>query len=114
MADIGSTLLFFIKRKNYTQISFAKKMNISPSTLNKYIQNKRTIPLDLLSSFADELDCSLDVLAGRVSANYLSLNKDEIKLIKLLRKVEVEDYHITYQSIINLIGLIAKDENKER
>lgn len=46
MEDIGSLLLTYIRKNNYTQTSFAKKMNISLSTLNKYILNKRQIPLD--------------------------------------------------------------------
>ena len=64
MKDIGSILLKYILANNYTQTSFAKKMNISLSTLNKYILNKRQIPLDNLIRFAIELNFSLDYALG--------------------------------------------------
>lgn len=60
MNDIGTILLKYILANNYAQTSFAKKMNISLSTLNKYILNIRQIPLDNLIRFAIELNFLLD------------------------------------------------------
>lgn len=106
MKDIGNQLLSYIEEKDYTQTSFAKKMNISPSTLNKYIQNKRQIPLDILVSFSKELDFSVDVLIGLVRQNDLSLNKNKKYAIKKLQKIKAQKGEKVYQSILNLIDVI--------
>ena len=110
MKDIGSILLKYIFANNYTQTSFAKKMNISLSTLNKYILNKRQIPLDNLIRFAIELNFSLDYALGIMTDESNKITKQEYDLIMQLRKIDPKDYKIVYESISNLLELLNKNE----
>lgn len=110
MKDIGSILLKYILANNYTQTSFAKKMNISLSTLNKYILNKRQIPLDNLIRFAIELNFSLDYALGIMTDESNKITKQEYDLIMQLRKIDPKDYKIVYESISNLLELLNKNE----
>ena len=112
MEDVGKKLLKYIEASNYTQTSFAKKMNISLSTLNKYVLNKRQIPLDNLVRFAKELNFSLDHFLGVMDKNSISLNKDELELIKQLRQLNSDDYDKAYKSIYVLLELINKENER--
>lgn len=113
MEDIGSALLRYIEANNYTQTSFAKKMNISLSTLDKYILNKRQIPLDNLIRFAIELNFSLDYVFGIMDEKNNTVTKSEYDLILKLRKLEPRDYDIVYNSISNLLEIIEKYEQNK-
>lgn len=110
MEDIGSLLLTYIRKNNYTQTSFAKKMNISLSTLNKYILNKRQIPLDNLIRFAKVLNFSLDYALGIMDLDSDSITKREYDLIIKLRKINPSDYDKVYESISNLLDVLEKNE----
>lgn len=113
MKDIGSILLKYILANNYTQTSFANKMNISLSTLNKYILNKRQIPLDNLIRFAIELNFSLDYALGIMTDESNKITKQEYDLIMQLRKIDPKDYKIVYESISNLLELLNKNETNQ-
>ena len=113
MKGIGSILLKYILANNYTQTSFAKKMNISLSTLNKYILNKRQIPLDNLIRFAIELNFSLDYALGIMTDESNKITKQEYDLIMQLRKIDPKDYKIVYESISNLLELLNKNETNQ-
>lgn len=113
MEDIGATLLKYIEANNYTQTSFAKKMNISLSTLNKYVLNKRQIPLDNLIRFAIELNFSLDYILGIMNLDNDTITKSEYELILKLRKLNPKDYDIVYKSISNLLDVIEKNERNK-
>lgn len=113
MKDIGSTLLKYIKANNYTQTSFAKKMNISLSTLNKYILNKRQIPLDNLVRFAIELNFSLDYIFDIMIKDDKTITKSEYDLILKLRKLNPRNYDIVYNSISNLLEVIDDNEQNQ-
>ena len=113
MKDIGSILLKYILANNYTQTSFAKKMNISLSTLNKYILNKRQIPLDNVIRFAIELNFSLDYALGIMTDESNKITKQEYDLIMQLRKIDPKDYKIVYESISNLLELLNKNETNQ-
>lgn len=113
MKDIGSILLKYILANNYIQTSFAKKMNISLSTLNKYILNKRQIPLDNLIRFAIELNFSLDYALGIMTDESNKITKQEYDLIMQLRKIDPKDYKIVYESISNLLELLNKNETNQ-
>lgn len=113
MNDIGTILLKYILANNYTQTSFAKKMNISLSTLNKYILNKRQIPLDNLIRFAIELNFSLDYALGIMTDESNKITKQEYDLIMQLRKIDPKDYKIVYESISNLLELLNKNETNQ-
>lgn len=113
MEDIGATLLRYIEANNYTQTSFAKKMNISLSTLNKYILNKRQIPLDNLIRFAIELNFSLDYILGIMNVDNDAITKPEYELILKLRKLNPKDFDIVYTSISNLLEVIERNEQNK-
>ena len=113
MNDIGTILLKYILANNYTQTSFAKKMNINLSTLNKYILNKRQIPLDNLIRFAIELNFSLDYALGIMTDESNKITKQEYDLIMQLRKIDPKDYKIVYESISNLLELLNKNETNQ-
>lgn len=113
MEDIGAILLRYIEANNYTQTSFAKKMNISLSTLNKYILNKRQIPLDNLIRFAIELNLSLDYILGIMNVDNKAITKHEYELVLKLRKLNPKDFDIVYNSISNLLEVIERNEQNK-
>lgn len=112
MKDIGKQIKKYIKYNKYTQKTFAKKMNISESSLSKYLLNQRQIPIDTLYDFAKELNFSIDHLVG------LSHNTDEIKLLTnkekdliiLLHQLSDNKYDETLEAFLLILNNIAKKE----
>lgn len=114
MKEIGKELRKYIKKNNYeNEKDFAKKMNITPSTLSKYILNQRQIPLDTLTAFAKELGFSIDYLCEiknpqfDENGSYL-LNQREEELITLLQDLPID----VYDSVIELMITMLKNMNK--
>jgi transcriptional regulator with XRE-family HTH domain len=53
------------EQKGLSQISLAKQLNISNTTLSQYENNKRIPSLDILINISDILDVSVDEIIGR-------------------------------------------------
>ena len=54
------------KRAGYkSAVAFAEAIGMNPGTYTNYEQGKRNLSLALAWSLADELNCTLDELAGR-------------------------------------------------
>ncbi len=116
MRDIGKELKKYIRRTDYnTEKDFAEKMNISPSTLSKYLLNQRQIPTDTLASFAKELDFSIDHILGvRNKQDEMiigALTKREETIIKLLRNLPQEQYDQTVEAILILLKNSSHNSN---
>lgn len=57
---VGFRLRQLVKEQRITQDAFAKKHNMSPSTLEAYIKEKRNLPAETAIEFAKEYNVSLD------------------------------------------------------
>lgn len=65
MIDIGIKIKEIRIEYNLTQEEVAKVLNVSRVVYNRYENNKREIPIALLSILADFYKVSLDSLCGR-------------------------------------------------
>lgn len=101
---LGQYLLFELEKSDYTQAQFARKMNISKSSLNKYIQDERQIPLDLLVKFAFELKFSIDEIFNlNFKDGVDDLTVSEYTLIKELRKLEINKKKEIIMAFVKII-----------
>ena len=62
--SIGSILRERQGKQKMTQTSFAKKLDISPTTLNGYINDHREPDAQMLSRLAKALDTTIDYLVN--------------------------------------------------
>lgn len=63
--EIGKKIANIIKSKGITQRELAEQINISESTLSRYIKGERMPKLEILYSIAEALNISIDALIGR-------------------------------------------------
>lgn len=82
---LGDKLKALREEKNLTQANLAKLLNISPSTIGMWEQNRRSPDNEALNKIADFFNVSSDYLLGRTNLQ-TSNTKDEIKLTEKDKK----------------------------
>lgn len=66
LADMGKRMQMLMKEKGYKQKDISALMNVSPQTVNAWVQGKTAISLDAMVPLCEILDCDMDYLAGRI------------------------------------------------
>ena len=94
--NTGDKILKLMDNKNISRSELSKALNINYQTLCKYIQNKRTIPKDVLINIANYFNVTLDYLLNRNEIYMLNdtelaneinkLNENDKKLVKNIVK----------------------------
>ncbi len=108
---LGDIIKDLREQKNLTQSSLAKLLNISPSTIGMWEQNRRSPDNDALKKIADFFGVSADYLLGRT--DIIAPNKQQKSNLaeqfafKLIEQLENDGYTITEKDLPNLI-LAAK------
>lgn len=94
--NTGDKILKLMNEKKVSRTELSKALNINYQTLCKYIQNKRTIPKDVLINIANYFNVTLDYLLNRNEIYMLNdtelaneinkLNENDKKLVKNIIK----------------------------
>ena len=104
--NTGDKILKLMNEEKVSRTELSKALNINYQTLCKYIQNKRTIPKDVLINIANYFNVTLDYLLNRNEIYMLNdtelaneinkLNENDKKLVKNI--VKIQDLNISYIS----------------
>ena len=101
---LGNKIKQLREEKNITQANLAKLLDVSPSTVGMWEQNRRTPDIEILKKLSDILNVSVDYLLGKTDVrNYLedpnitiALHSDETSLdysdLSDEAKKEVQDF----------------------
>ena len=101
---LGNKIKQLREEKNITQANLAKLLDVSPSTVGMWEQNRRTPDIEILKKLSDILHVSVDYLLGKTDMkNYLedpnvtiALHSDETSLdysdLSDEAKKEVQDF----------------------
>ncbi|MBC2456165.1 MULTISPECIES: helix-turn-helix domain-containing protein [Clostridium] len=73
---LGDNLKILREEKNLTQAAIAKILNISPSTIGMWEQNRRSPDNDSLKKLADFFDVTIDFLLGKSA--YRKFNPEKL------------------------------------
>ncbi|CAI3242177.1 putative transcriptional regulator [Clostridium neonatale] len=73
---LGDTLKMLREEKNITQSAMAKSLNISPSTIGMWEQNRRSPDGDSLKMLSDFFDVTIDFLLGKTE--YRKFNPEKL------------------------------------
>ena len=94
--NTGDKILRLMNEEKVSRTELSKVLNINYQTLCKYIQNKRTIPKDVLINIANYFNVTLDYLLNRNEIYMLNdtelaneinkLNENDKKLVKNIVK----------------------------
>ena len=88
---IGDKLREALDQKELQQVDFAKKMNVSKSSINNYVTNRELPNILLVKDMAEELGISIDFLLDyQPNPDSVALSPAETELIKALRKLPKE------------------------
>ena len=95
--NTGDKILKLMNEEKVSRTELSKALNINYQTLCKYIQNKRTIPKDVLINIANYFNVTLDYLLNRNEIYMLNdtelaneinkLNENDKKLVKNIVKI---------------------------
>lgn len=84
--DIGSKMMDLRKRKNLSQVDFAKTVGVSREMIGRYERNEVVPSIEVAKKIADALEVSLDYLAG--DARLASVDKQTLRLIHDIEELE--------------------------
>ena len=104
----GNRVKEILDEKDLSQKELAAQLNIAPTTLSGYINNKRQPDFELVKAIAAFLEVSTDYLL-EFDGSAFSLDAHETALIGKLRKLDKQERQIIY----DLINLIYKRKNDE-
>lgn len=91
--DIGTQIRNLIDQRGITQKQLAKELNISATTLNGYIQNRRQPDAKMAIRIAAYFGTTVDYIYGRTTLRELPVspyNADEKRLVDIYRKLPGE------------------------
>lgn len=91
--DIGTQIRNLIEQEGITQKQLARELNISTTTLNGYIQNRRQPDAKMAIRIAAYFGTTLDYIFGRTSLREPPVspyNADERRLVDIYRELPAE------------------------
>ena len=88
----GDKILKLMDNKNISRSELSKALNINYQTLCKYLQNKRSIPGDILINIANYFNVTLDYLLDRDELSLMeSTEYNHIELAKEIENLNEDD-----------------------
>lgn len=106
----GERLRSLLEDREITQKEFAERLNIAPTTLNGYINDKREPDFALLRRIALILEVSADFLLGCGGENALS--GKETALIAGLRRLPKQQREIVYTLVRVSVKALSDESEK--
>jgi transcriptional regulator with XRE-family HTH domain len=94
----GDKLKEILEEKNISQKEFASALNIAPTTLSGYINNKRQPDFELVKKIAFFLNVSIDFLLDYHNEE-LVLDAHELSIIEALRQMDKNQKDIIYDLV---------------
>ena len=98
--NTGDKILKLMNEEKVSRTELSKALNINYQTLCKYIQNKRTIPKDVLINIANYFNVTLDYLLNRNEIYMLN----DIELANEINKLNENDKKLVKNIVKSLIS----------
>ena len=107
----GDKILKLMDNKNISRSELSKALNINYQTLCKYLQNKRSIPGDILINIANYFNVTLDYLLDRDELSLMeSTEYNHIELAKEIENLNEDDKELVKNLIRSLNSKNKKDK----
>ena len=107
----GDKILKLMDDKKVSRLELSNTLNINYQTLGKYLQNKRSIPGDILVNIANFFDVTLDYLLDRDGLSLMeSIDYNHIELANEINKLSEEDKELVKNLIKSLNSKNKKDK----
>ena len=100
----GDKLRAALEQKELQQVDFAKKMNVSKSSINNYVTNRELPNILLVKDMAEELGVSVDYLLDyQPTPESVAVSPDEAAMLKSFRALPKEEQNIL-RSLIEILS----------
>ena len=107
----GDKILKLMDDKNMSRLELSKALNINYQTLCKYLQNKRSIPGDILINIANYFNVTLDYLLDREEISFMTHTEHtHIEWANEINKLDEKDKELVKKLIISLNNKNKKDK----
>lgn len=101
----GDKLREVLEQKELQQVDFAKKMNVSKSSINNYVTNRELPNILLVRDMAKELGVSIDYLLDyQPDPKSIAISPKEIELVQTFRALPKEKQDV----LISLIEMLSQ------
>ena len=109
----GDKILKLMDDKKVSRLELSNTLNINYQTLCKYLQNKRSIPGDILVNIANYFDVTLDYLLDRDGLSLMeSIDYNHIELAKEIENLNEDDKELVKNLIRSLIDIKSRLDRK--
>lgn len=110
--NFGENLRTLIEERNMTQKELASHLNIAPSTLGSYVQNKREPDFSTLKSIAKYFDVSIDYLLDYTIDKTTTIKENE--MLRIFRSLTEEQQYICIEQCKVFIQLNHREKEMEK
>lgn len=110
--SFGDNLRTLIEECEITQKELARQLNIAPSTLGSYVQNKREPDFSTLKEIAAYFNVSIDYLLDYSTGN--KSNHWENELLRIFRSLTDEQKGICIEQCRVFVRINSKERIKTR
>lgn len=112
--QLGNRILHLLYENDITQKQLAVDLNIAPSTLSGYINNRREPDYGTLLKIANRFQVSCDYLMGNSSKEYhmnvdVTINRDDLHLLKYYRKLDETQKNM----IMDLLKVLCQQKSRQ-
>jgi transcriptional regulator with XRE-family HTH domain len=101
MSDIGTKITQLRKKKNLSQVDFAKKIGASRTMVGNYERGANAPSIEMIVKIANVLDVSIDFLIGEGQS--AKFDKDVIKRIEDIQQLDTDTRGKLFFLIDNVI-----------
>lgn len=110
--NFGDNLRSLIKERRMTQKELACHLNIAPSTLGSYVQNKREPDFSTLKTLAEYFNVSIDYLLDYSLDE--TLDARETEMLRIFRSLTKEQQYICMEQCKVFIRMNHKGNKEKR
>lgn len=102
----GDKLRELLEQKELQQVDFAKKMNVSKSSINNYVTNRELPNILLVKDMAKELGVSIDYLLDyQPDPKSVAVSPKESAMIDTFRRLPKEKQEV----LLSLIEMLSQN-----
>lgn len=102
----GDKLREVLEQKELQQVDFAKKMNVSKSSINNYVTNRELPNILLVKDMAKELGVSIDYLLDyQPDPKSVAVSPKEAAMIDTFRRLPKEKQEV----LLSLIEMLSQN-----
>lgn len=112
MRIISKRILELLEDMNITQRDLANKVNVTETTISRYIHNEREPRTEILLKIAEALHTSIEYLVGKTNSKKpMDISELKHEYVDFAKKLQEND--ISIERAMKIMELLTPDKDKQ-